>query len=51
MSKITSRNRIRAKIRAKINGTQERPRLSVFKSGRFIYANVKYTQKNAKLTK
>ncbi len=32
--------RLKAKIRAKIFGTAERPRLSVFKSNKFIYAQV-----------
>jgi large subunit ribosomal protein L18 len=29
-----------ARVRAKVNGTAERPRLSVFKSHRYIYAQV-----------
>ena len=32
--------RLKAKIRAKIRGTKERPRLSVFRSNKFIYAQV-----------
>lgn len=34
------RDRRRAKIRAKIKGTQEKPRLVVFRSHRFIYGQV-----------
>lgn len=34
--KITKR-RIRSRIRKKINGTEERPRVFVFKSNRYIY--------------
>lgn len=32
--------RRKARIRAKITGTAERPRLSVFKSNRFLYAQI-----------
>jgi large subunit ribosomal protein L18 len=32
--------RRKARVRAKINGTAERPRLSVFKSHRYIYAQL-----------
>ncbi len=38
--KIQDRTRRRARIRAKISGTKETPRLSVFRSGRFIYAQL-----------
>ncbi len=34
------RMRLKKKIRVKINGTSERPRLSVFRSNKFIYAQV-----------
>ena len=34
------RNRIHLRIRKKITGTSERPRLSVFFSGRHVYAQV-----------
>ena len=34
------RNRIHKRIRKKISGTTERPRLSVFFSGRHVYAQV-----------
>jgi large subunit ribosomal protein L18 len=35
-----SRRRIRSRIRRRVKGSQERPRLAVFKSGRHIYAQV-----------
>ena len=38
--KQDKRIRLKAKIRSKILGTKERPRLSVFRSNRFIYAQV-----------
>ncbi len=34
------RSRLKAKIRAKVFGTQERPRLSVYRSNKFIYAQI-----------
>jgi len=39
-SKTDKRIRLKAKIRSKIQGTKERPRLSVFRSNKFIYAQV-----------
>lgn len=36
LSKTQSRTRRHARVRAKISGTSERPRLAVFKSNRFI---------------
>ncbi len=39
-NKTTSRLRRRMRIRAKVFGTQERPRLSVFKSNKFVSAQV-----------
>jgi len=39
-TKQDKRIRLKLKIRAKINGTKERPRLSVFRSNKFIYAQV-----------
>ncbi len=39
-NKNDKRIRLKAKIRARIKGTQERPRLSVFRSNKFIYAQV-----------
>ena len=38
--KLSSRDRIRKGIRSKISGSAERPRLSVFKSNRRIYAQL-----------
>ena len=40
VSKIQRRNKIKARIRGKISGTPERPRLSVFRSNKQIYAQV-----------
>ncbi len=39
-NKTEKRIRLKAKIRSKITGTKERPRLSVFRSNKFIYAQV-----------
>ncbi len=39
-TKLEARNRKRKRIRAKISGTSERPRLSVFKSNTAIYAQI-----------
>ena len=39
-TKSEQRARIRRRIRAKVAGTAERPRLSVFRSNKFIYAQV-----------
>ena len=38
--KNEKRIRLKSKIRAKISGNSERPRLSVFRSNKFIYAQV-----------
>lgn len=38
--KITGRERRKLRIRSKISGTPERPRLSVFRSAKHIYAQV-----------
>jgi len=38
--KLKTRMRIKARIRGKISGTAERPRLSVFRSNKQIYAQV-----------
>ncbi len=38
--KQDKRIRLKAKIKAKIRGTAERPRLSVFRSNKFIYAQI-----------
>lgn len=39
-NKTAQRLRRRTRIRAKVTGTTERPRLSVFKSNKFIYAQL-----------
>jgi len=39
-SKIARRNKIKARIRSRISGTAERPRLTVFRSNKQIYAQV-----------
>lgn len=40
MSKLVRRKKIQAKIRKKISGTPERPRLMVFRSNREIYVQI-----------
>ena len=40
VSKLERRTRIRKSIRSKISGTPERPRLSVFRSNKNIYAQL-----------
>lgn len=40
MAKIEGRARRKLRIRHKVTGTDDRPRLSVFRSGRHIYAQV-----------
>jgi len=40
LSKQTSRKRRHARVRAKIQGTSERPRLAVFRSNRFVSVQV-----------
>jgi len=39
-NKNTKRLRLKKKIRVKIKGTKERPRFSVFRSNKFIYAQI-----------
>ena len=39
-NKTDKRMRLKKKIRVKIQGTAERPRLTVFRSNKFIYAQV-----------
>lgn len=39
-TRATARNRRRQRVRRKIAGTPERPRLTVFRSNRYIYAQV-----------
>ena len=38
--RVIARNRVRERIRSKVNGTSERPRLAVRKSLKHIYAQV-----------
>lgn len=40
LDKLQRRSRIRKRVRTKIHGTTERPRLSVFKSNKAIYAQL-----------
>ena len=40
MEKASRRKRAHQRLRQKLAGTPERPRLSVFKSARFVYAQV-----------
>ena len=40
VSKIARRNKIKTRIRGKISGTSERPRMSVFRSNKGIYVQV-----------
>ncbi len=39
-TKTEKRIRLKKKIRAKISGTENKPRLSVFRSNKFIYAQI-----------
>ncbi|MDE6810900.1 MAG: 50S ribosomal protein L18 [Muribaculaceae bacterium] len=40
VTKISRRNKIKTRIRGKISGTSERPRMSVFRSNKGIYVQV-----------
>lgn len=40
MKKTENKTRRQIRVRSKIRGTEKRPRLSVFKSNRFIYAQL-----------
>ncbi|MDE6269137.1 MAG: 50S ribosomal protein L18 [Muribaculaceae bacterium] len=40
ISKIDRRNKIKARIRGKISGTAQRPRMSVFRSNKQIYVQL-----------
>lgn len=40
MASNDKRNKVRARIRGKISGTATRPRLSIFKSDKHIYAQI-----------
>lgn len=39
-NKITGRERRHKRIRAKVSGNEERPRLSIFRSNKYIYAQI-----------
>jgi large subunit ribosomal protein L18 len=39
-NKLNRRTKIKLRIRKKLSGTSEKPRLSVFRSNKFIYAQV-----------
>ncbi len=49
-TKIDKRKKLHKKIRAKISGTAEIPRLAVYKSNRFIYAQLINDDENKVLT-
>lgn len=38
--RVVARRRVRVRVRQKVRGSGERPRLAIFKSGRHIYAQV-----------
>ena len=40
VSKIARRNKIKTRVRGKISGTPERPRMSVFRSNKGIYVQI-----------
>ena len=40
IQKRTRRRRAHARVRARVSGTSARPRLAVFKSGRYVYAQL-----------
>lgn len=40
IKKTDKRTRLKKKIRAKVSGTMERPRLSVYRSNNYIYAQI-----------
>jgi large subunit ribosomal protein L18 len=39
-ARVEARRRVRVRVRRKVTGSAERPRLAVFKSGKHIYAQV-----------
>ena len=39
-TRVESRGRIRERIRGKVTGTTDRPRLAIFKSQKYIYAQI-----------
>lgn len=40
LSKINRRKRIHRRVRKKVSGTAQRPRLNIFRSNKFIYAQL-----------
>ena len=50
ITKVARRERIRKGIRNKVAGTTERPRLSVYKSNKAIYAQIIDDAKGATVT-
>ena len=40
LTKLARRSRIRKRIRKVVTGTQERPRISIFRSNKAIYAQI-----------
>jgi large subunit ribosomal protein L18 len=48
--KIRRRKRRKTRIRGRINGTADRPRISVFKSNRYLYAQAVNDEAGATLT-
>ena len=38
--RVETRGRIRERVRGKVSGTTERPRLAIFKSQKYIYAQI-----------
>src|SRR5947199_9045244 len=38
--RVTARGRVKERIRRKVNGTADRPRLAIFRSLKYIYAQV-----------
>lgn len=49
IKKTDKRIRLKSKVRAKIFGTEERPRLSVFRSNNYIYAQIINDEKGVTL--
>ncbi len=39
-SKVVARKKNKARIRKRVSGTAERPRMAVFRSGRYVYAQL-----------
>ncbi|MBI4084479.1 MAG: 50S ribosomal protein L18 [Candidatus Levybacteria bacterium] len=40
MNKVTKRTRRQTRVRKKVQGTKEKPRLSVFRSNQYMYAQI-----------